>query len=164
MGDRHQVVKMITKVLALLAIGSLVLGGCSHADEQPVSDAFPTAREVRLFVETGQTPRGMPIFTKASGLLLNNAQRDKFEDLLYVHEISPDEEFTACFIPHHFFRYYDNTGKQIGEISVCFCCSGVSVSGPSNVRLTDDNDLRANYPALERFVASLGEPIDVGCD
>ena len=69
----------------------------------------------------------------------------------------------ACFVPHHFFRYYDGNGNNVGEIEVCFCCEDAN----SNPQLIDaDKDMWVEYdvPAIKQFVKSLNLPTDVNCD
>ena len=119
---------------------------------------------MRLFVETDYDAKGQPIYSKPQGHVLTSSQRAKFESLIAVHTVSPDEEFAACFIPHHFFRYFDKAGKLVGEVQVCFCCAGVEQSDGSNVRLTDHQMLVADFEKLKSLVASLNEPTDVQCD
>lgn len=116
-----------------------------------------------MFVNTGQDAKGEPIFSKAHGHVLTQAQRAQFESLIQVHTLTPDEPIAACFIPHHFFRYYNKAGKQIGELQVCFCCAGVEQSGASDVHLTKDQTLSADFTRLKAFVQSLGEPTNVQC-
>jgi hypothetical protein len=130
---------------------------------KPFRDPFPSASEVRLFVETGYA-RDEPIYSKPKGRVLTASQRAEFESLIAVHTITPDEEFAACFIPHHFFRYFDRAGKVVGEVEVCFCCAGVQQSDGSNVSLTEDEMLVADFGKLQSFVASLGERTDVQCE
>ena len=158
-----------------LVLALLLCGGCgqhqeavaeqqsSQTPDQSVSNAFQHASEVRLFVETGVDQKGKPLFSKARGLLLSAKQRVAFESLIKIHTIAPDELFAACFIPHHFFRYYDKAGKMIGGFEVCFCCSGVEQNGASNLRLSKNQMLSADFRKLEAFVRSLGERTDVQC-
>lgn len=87
----------------------------------------------------------------------------EFESLIAVHTISADEMFAACFIPHHFFRYFDKAGKQVGQVEVYFCCAGVQQSNGSNVRLTEDQMLIADWGKLHSFITALGERTDVQC-
>lgn len=166
-----------------LALGVLLLAGCESRNtgaagqtsstasreyakrnvERVVSNPFPKAPELRLFVETDLDEKsGRPIFHRKDGLALTPAQRKTFEDSLRI-EAAP-EEMAACFIPHHFFRYFDAKGKQIGEVSVCFCCEGVSASGSDQLETANGEILGANYADLKSLVASLGEPTDVPCD
>jgi hypothetical protein len=132
--------------------------------DQPLRNPFPTASDVRLFVETDHDDKGNLIFSKPEGRSLTASQRTAFESLINIHTISSDEMFAACFIPHHFFRYYDKSGKMIGELQVCFCCAGVEQSGASNIYLGEDQMLSADFHKLEAFVRSLGERTDVQCD
>ena len=166
-----------------LVVASLGCAGCGQKDsaaqpsgrsaegrsvsavpDQPIRNPFPGAREVRLFVATGQDDKDEPIYSKRAGLALSPVQRAKLESLISVHTISPDEMFAMCFMPHHFFRYFDKAGKPVGEIAVCFCCTGVGQSGASNIRLTTSQMLSANFGELKSFVHSLGERTDVQCD
>jgi hypothetical protein len=133
------------------------------APDRPIHNAFQTASEVRLFVNTDYDQNGEPIFSKPDGLLLTGNQRAEFESFLSVHTVSPDELFAMCFIPHHFFRYFDKTGKLVGEVAVCFCCAGVEQTGASNIKFTKDEMLSADYGKLKSFVSSLGERTDVQC-
>jgi hypothetical protein len=132
--------------------------------DQPLRNPFPTASDVRLFVEVDHDDDGNLIFSKPDGRSLTPSQRSTFESLINIHTISPDEMFAACFVPHHFFRYYDKGGKMIGEVQVCFCCAGVEQSGASNIHLGKDQMLSADFLRLEAFVKSLGERTDVECD
>lgn len=132
--------------------------------DKPFRNPFPSASEVRLFVETDYDAKSEPIYSKPKGRVLTAGQRAEFESIIAVHTISPDEMFAACFIPHHFFRYFDRAGKLVGEIEVCFCCAGVQQSDGSNVRLTENQMLVADFGKLESYVGSLGERTDVQCD
>ena len=131
---------------------------------KPFRNPFPSASEVRLFVETDYDPKGKPSYSKPQGRVLTASQRAELESLISVHAISPDQEFAACFIPHHFFRYIDNAGKVVGDVAVCFCCAGVEQSAGSNVRLTKGQMLVADFRKLKSFVSSLGERTDVQCE
>lgn len=139
--------------------GSIV----EHPSDKPFRDPYPGAAEVRLFVET-RDGGNEPAFVKPAGRVLTEEQRVEFESLIAIHTISPEDLFAACFVPHHFFRYFDGAGKLVGEIEVCFCCAGVQQSEGSKVRLSNDQMLVADFPRLESFVTSLGERTDVGCE
>lgn len=71
---------------------------------------------------------------------------------------------TACFIPHHFFEYYDASGRKIGEIQICFCCAGLDVSPGSRVKLSGEQRLAGDFKKLAALVASMGEPTNIECD
>ena len=128
---------------------------------KPVTNAFPLATEVRLFVETDVDANGKSVFSKPKGLKLSPQQRQAFEASLVVEPI-PDMVI-GCFIPHHFFRYFDANGRSIGEIEVCFCCSGVLATGAANIPIGKNQRLSADYDKLEAFVRSLGEPTQGQC-
>lgn len=172
---------MRVKIPLLAAACIVLLGGCEAKENQtevkaiasrtapsaiasdlPVRGAFPDAREVRLFVETGQKSNGNPAYAEPNGRILTKAQRDTFESTLQIDPI-PDA-LAACFIPHHFFKYYDSQGKELGQIEVCFCCAGVRASQSSQIAIGPDQWLSADFGKLERFIASLKLPTVVQCD
>lgn len=130
--------------------------------DRRVTNPFPDAIEVRLFVEVDYTNDNKPILSKRNGVRLNAAQRKAFEDSLKM--IAAPEYEAACFLPHHYFRYYDASGKEIGEVAVCFCCYGVGASGSKALDPPDGAMLSADYGKVKALVAALGEPTDVLCD
>lgn len=130
--------------------------------DRRVTNPFPGATELRLFVEVGYTKDSKPVLSKRKGVLLDAAQRKAFEDSLVI-TVAPEYD-TMCFIPHHFFRYYDANGKLLGGVSVCFCCDGVAASGSKALEPPTDALLSADYQKLKKLVAALGEPTDVLCD
>ena len=131
------------------------------APTRPVNNPFPQATEMRLFVETARDAGGRPVFGMANGRKLSSKQRQAFEASLIVEPL-PDS-VDACFIPHHFFRYFDAKGRKVGQVSVCFCCSGVAVSDGSNIVVGKDQQVGADYTKLEAFVRSLGESTEAQC-
>jgi hypothetical protein len=166
-------------ILGLIA--ALCLGGCEGDDASRsspqqrggksavaesaslgIQNPFPGAKEVRLFVEKGYGSDGAPILNKLEGQLLSASELADFEGALRI-EKAP-ESMAACFIPHHFFRYYDERGTQIGEISICFCCLGVEASKGAKISVGSDQILSADYKKLGALVRRLGEPTDVLCD
>jgi len=169
MGKGHGM--MIRAALLMISIG-LLGASCGPApvsntevakveQTKPVSNAFPQATEVRLFVETELDADGKSVFSKPDGLKLSPKQRRAFESSLVV-EAMPDIVI-GCFMPHHFFRYFDARGRKVGEIEACFCCSGVLATGGANIPIGKDQRLSADYDKLEAFVRSLGEPTQVQC-
>ena len=169
---------ILVALVTALAVANLAWLGLSRSAEhervavagrvtlldKPFRNPFPNAGEVRLFVETDYDAKSEPIYSKPRGRILTASQRAEFESLIAVHTISPDEMFAACFIPHHFFRYFDETGRQVGEVQVCFCCAGVQQSNGSNVRLTEGQMLVADWGKLHSFITALGERTDVQCE
>ena len=127
----------------------------------PVVGAFPDATEVRLFVETANPPNGKRVFAEPKGRVLTGDQRKAFETTLRIEPI-PDM-VAACFVPHHFFAYYDAKGRKLGEISICFCCSGAGVKGESGITMQKNQWLGANFDELRKFIRSLDLPTNVQC-
>jgi hypothetical protein len=142
---------------------AILASGCSSEPDPPknVGNPYPSATEVRLFVETGHDGEGRPVLSKAAGRTLTAKERQDFERTLRI-EPAPDE-YAACFIPHHFFAYFDAQGRKIGEIEVCFCCAGVQGLPDIATPIGPDDVLSADYPALEKLVQSMGEPTDIEC-
>ena len=162
---------------ALLAFLLFTVAGCDQSAEvrkieQPssivsevrkVKDPFPNASEVRLFVAGDyQKESGKPVFNKKNGTILSDADRLRLEDALRF--VAMPEDMDACFVPHHFFRYFDDKDRQIGEVEVCFCCAGVAASGSNKLEPKPDDILDADMKALETLVLDLGEPTQVHCE
>jgi hypothetical protein len=163
----------------LLVAAVLLLSGCggtadsSNTDNQQVEvepalqeqveNPFPKATEVRLFVEVDYDRETRePVFSNEQGIRLDAKQRDMFEGAIGL--APPPEWMAACFIPQHFFRYYNEAGEPIGEVSICFCCAGVSSTGSEFLAPRDGLFLSANYEQLEKLVEEMGEPTDVQCN
>ncbi|MEM6474847.1 MAG: hypothetical protein AAF687_01640 [Pseudomonadota bacterium] len=140
------------------------LGLQSEPEVAPVkiTDPFPAAVSVRLFVESGEVDEdGRGIMTKPEGLLLTDKQRIEVEST-FQFEPMP-EAFAACFVPHHFFEYYDAAGERIGEVAVCFCCDGVSADGSDKLIAGADQIIGADYEKLKELIEGMGERTDVMC-
>lgn len=148
--------------------------GISKIEEEPRREVlrralapWPEAASVRLFVHVGDYNDPEKEFIEPAGRRLNKAQREAIEDALTVvgYNRLPDAA-SLCFVPHHFVRYYDGAGKQIGEIAICFCCEGVSATpdlvgalpnGVGDAQIEFDGELAS---AIE----SLGLPTNVRCE
>lgn len=157
-------------------IGALLLVSCEGpvVDTVPRHEVFrraivppPGAASARLFVHVGDYNDPDKEFIEPGGRRLSAAQRQAFEDALTVvgYNREPDA-VAACFIPHHFLRYYDKAGQQIGEIAVCFCCEGVSAKpdmvGPSSAGA---EDVQIEFGAkLRSVIEEMGLPTNVQCD
>jgi hypothetical protein len=142
----------------------LMITGCDQsAQVRKIEDPFPNASEVRLFVGVDYDKNsGEPILSKENGVILSTADRERFEDTLHFKAM-PDV-MAMCFVPHHFFRYFDNKGKQVGEVAVCFCCAGTAASGSDRLNSKPDEILDADMKALEKLVLDLGESTQVLCE
>ena len=170
-------------------IGALLLASCEgppqrqeerYAPQSPVVNAAPPrevfrralvpppeAASARLFVHVGDFNDPDKEFIEPAGRRLSEDQRKAFEDALTVvgYDRAPDA-VAACFVPHHFLRYYDRAGQQVGEIAVCFCCDGVSAEpdmvGPVS---TGVEDVQIEFGAkLRSVIEEMGLPTDVQCN
>ncbi len=126
---------------------------------------YPEAVTVRLFVENDQ-PEGMMV--EPQGRVLTPAQRAEFE-ASFAKVSTRNRAVAGCFIPHHFLRYYDAGGHKVGEIAVCFCCSGAAASPelfkPEGGGFLHpyENHLSYDRARLKTLIESLGLPVDVWC-
>jgi hypothetical protein len=68
--------------------------------------------------------------------------------------------YSGCFIPHHFFRYFDAAGRQIGQIAVCFCCDGAAAAPRF---AGEDEQLDADLAAIGPIIKGLGYRTDIDC-
>lgn len=135
---------------------------------------FPNAAEVRLFIRDEHSADGGSEYLDPDGLALSRAQRDAFESALSAvsyragrGESGSEADAAACFVPHHFFRYYDGEGEQIGEVAVCFCCFEVRITPEPDVQPASGADFVAlafDEPALRGLVTSIDLPVDINCD
>lgn len=92
---------------------------------------YPEAVTVKLFVSEQSAYSDNFKLDEAAAITLSSTQRAKvasaFSYIDVLEDISHEHLVAACFDPHHFFRYYDASGRMIGEIRVCFCCDGTQM-------------------------------------
>ena len=158
-------------VLLLAAVGGdarIVGSAQASADDPPriirlrPAKLFPEAVQVRLFVESGRYGAdNRPILVSNSGRILTATERREFESALTIATYDRFTTGPACFIPHHFFRYYNRQGRQVGEVAVCFCCAQYSVSPRRGRR--GETDLGRLDPKLKKLVGRMGLPTDIEC-
>ena len=127
----------------------------------------PEAAEVRLFVEGipfREPSRTRELIDDVDGVLLTKAQRDILERSLHRYRLPPSEfeDYPACFIPHHFFRYYDAQGNELGELAVCYCCRQVRLNSWSYRRI-EGEILQFDYEAIEKMLAGMKVPTNINC-
>ncbi len=142
----------------------------ANAGEGQVPDAvqairlFPKATEVRLFVDTGRTDsKHHIVLSPSQGHLLTRTQRNELEGSLVWNSNYGKEDIAACFMPHHFFRYFDEKHQIVGEIAVCFCCGGVQVDKADGTAIYPDSRLNIHDARLKELVRSMHEPTDIEC-
>lgn len=159
-----------------LVFAGLLLGllGCEVSTGSELVSRAPAvfytdAESVRLFVRADQTEGGGPDHLETNGRLLSTDERRAFEEAISIasyRQTESESDAAACFVPHHFFRYYDAQGEQVGEIAVCFCCYGVFATrglDESVAAGADYADLEFDEPALRRLVQRMGLPVDINC-
>jgi hypothetical protein len=179
---RQVAARFLTIMLMMLGIG---VAACSEAPgskenaSQVASDVYvepellkteklrlwPEAASVRLFVEdipfdeigpngNGMTNPAGTILTKAQQVLVTNAvRRETYSDY---------PAMAGCFVPHHFFRFYDARGRQLGELEVCYCCGGIQLnSSPHD--LADRQLWGFDYDGVAKMMAEMGISSKVQC-
>lgn len=128
---------------------------------------YPDAVTVRLFVQGGRNADGGARFVEPAGRLLTDGQRRSIEATVSNASYTGNNDTAACFIPHHFVRYYDAAGAQVGEIAICFCCAGVSASpdvlGPRAAG-AEYNLLEFDFDALKAIIQGMGLRTDFDCE
>ncbi len=180
---RNPAARFLTVIVAVLAMG---VAACSEAPSktlgasQSESDGYvepkllkseklrlwPEAASVRLFVEDipydeiGPNGNGM---SNPAGVLLTKAQQKFVSNAMTRDTYSDYRAVVACFIPHHFFRFYDVGGKQIGELQVCYCCGGVSLA-QAKYSLADKQVWGFDYEGVAKMMAEMGISSKVQCE
>ncbi|WP_411341733.1 hypothetical protein V6U71_07885 [Sphingopyxis sp. J-6] len=130
---------------------------------------WPEATHVRVFVkdisydEFERTGKNM---SNPEGVLLSATQRAILDKSVHLYRMTPNElennAVAGCFIPHHFFRYYDARGRQLGELAVCYCCMGIEFS-PALKSLESDEEWRFDFPAVKKMLDEMRIPTNVNC-
>lgn len=131
---------------------------------------WPEAAEVRLFVEdlplSAQEKTGRWT-SRPDGIVLTAAQRAIVDQSVHLYRMTKREAdrrlLAACFIPHHFFRYYDKAGRQIGELSVCYCCQGILME-PALRPASIYEEWQFDFPRVEKMLHEMGVRTDISCD
>lgn len=130
---------------------------------------WPEATEVRLFVEDlsyDERQRTGVSMSNPKGVVLNAVQRVTLDKSVTLYRMTPEEyenaAYAACFIPHHFFRYYDSNGRQLGELAVCYCCRGIGL--PTTFReIRDDEEWQFDFEAVKTMLEGMNIPTNIHC-
>lgn len=130
---------------------------------------WPEAVEVRLFVEDlpyDERERTGASMSNPEGVVLTAPQRATLDRAVTLYRMTAKEyenhAVAACFIPHHFFRYYDGNGKQLGELAVCYCCGGMSLS-PEFRKIRNDEEWQFDYEAVQKMLEGMKIPTNINC-
>ena len=133
---------------------------------EPVA-IYPMATRVNLLIKNSLL-NGPEASTKPGGVDLTTAERLEFEQSIKksvtvrpAGKDYPGEGADACFIPHHFFRYYDAKGTKIGEVEICFCCTGGAAT-PSLTKRNDEPEV-FDVERIKALVRKMKLPTDVSC-
>lgn len=179
---RTPAARCLTIIFAVLAIG---VAACSeaHSNRLDASQAdadvyvepkllkteklrlWPEAASVRLFVEDipydeiGPNGNGM---SNPAGVKLTKTQQALVSNAMTRKTYTDERAIVGCFIPHHFFRFYDVGGKQIGELQVCYCCGGVALR-PARYGLADKQYWGFDYDGVAKMMAEMGISSQVQC-
>jgi hypothetical protein len=172
------------RILGLL--GLIALAGCG---EPPMTDAeqaaadsaaaavpqpavlshtsveiYPDAVEVRLVTVDSGKPEGEREVDRGR---LTPAQRQAIEQTISIVNYGPGSRTgAACFVPHHFLGYYDASGNQVGEIAICFCCTGIRAQPTIDAPLprgAESSELTFDHEALKVVLNDMGVPTDIAC-
>lgn len=184
MNQRSTIVAVWTALLVAVGIAlSLSMAGSDRAgiepavSEQPTRGArgvkaavrpWPEATEVRLFVEDlsyDERERTGATMSNPKGVALTATQRATLDESVTLYRMTAKEYgdyAAACFIPHHFFRYYDTSGRRLGELSVCYCCDGIEFS-PAFQQLCPEEEWQFDFDGVEKMLKEMGVPTDVNC-
>ncbi len=170
--------KKLTHIICLISL-CLATFSCGNSDQSPEEvqgkpvitktalRLYPEATSVVLYVSAKPKTdsSGNFIIGQTKGIQLTPEQRKRFEASFYqAHLVSgPDQqEASACFFPHHFFKYYDASGQQVGQVAICFCCLGASMN-PVAGKFTATDWVDQDWEALRSLMTSMKVPTDFEC-
>jgi hypothetical protein len=133
---------------------------------EPVA-VYQAATRVNLLVRD-KFLNNVEVSTNPDGVDLTTTERQEFEQSIKksvtvrpAGKDYPGRSDAACFIPHHFFRYYDAKGRKIGEVEICFCCTG-GVASPSLTTRNDEHEI-FDVERIKALVKKMKLPTDVNC-
>lgn len=105
---------------------------------------------------------------------LTPAGRTRLNELFYRREVVKwpkgyEASAAACCVPHHEFRYYDQSGREVGRVSICFCCACMNIESASGVReqsvamTWESGETRFRYNGMKSFIRGMGYRTDYYC-
>ena len=182
MKQRNAMIAVWTALLLSMGVSLSLATGSSASDEEFVASPpskpslgaapvrpWPHASEVRLFVADlsyDEQKRTGNWTSRPEGIRLTAAQRAIIDESVFLHRLTKQEwskrVYTACFVPHHFFRYYDRSGRQLGEIQICYCCQGIDTA-PA-LRATDAYDeWQFDFERVHKMLEGMNIPTNINC-
>lgn len=154
-----------TFLLSLCALPA-ALTSCTTSPEASGNPAWPGLpfKTVRAFVYDCEAEHNnMSFFKKdgsmhqgvinAPGALLSATQVQTL--LKAVTTYSPKDKYKACYVPHHAFVFYDDAGRPVAHLEVCFTCRRTKAS-PAGIAESFD------YSILWNLLHELGVPAERG--
>lgn len=157
-------------------VAAFIMCGCAPEGAAAVEDAaysepvLLSSRKVQPYAEAAQVKLFVTdaVDQLAEARTLSPLERTAFEQTLQLDDYDhAPEAVAACFVPHHFLRYYDDKGVQIGEFQVCFCCgstlSAPNISAPLSKGATHQV-LNVDFEALADLLKSWSIESKIGCD
>jgi hypothetical protein len=182
MKSRNAVIAMWTALLVAIGLVLALAAAPNAADEdfvvspplEPTAGSvavkpWPEANEVRLvvadlsFEEQAKTGAWT---SRPEGVVLTPRQRAIVDESVHLYRMTKKEAdhraYAGCFIPHHFFRYFDKSGRQIGELQICYCCQGIAMEPalrPSDIY----DEWQFDFPKVERMLHEMGVSTDINC-
>lgn len=159
-------------LIALVSLGVWLLqpdkfGSQSSLPEKPRSLA--EAADVRLFIEGlphREPPSTQKLINNVNGISLTEDQRTILEQAIRKRRATYEDIYgqPACFIPHHFFRFYDSDGAVFATLAVCYCCGGARLEGPAAARIMGEADfIDFDYFAVKGMLRRMSVPTDIDC-
>jgi hypothetical protein len=122
---------------------------------------WPEAASVRLFIRAEGGVNDA--YLESDGRLLSPDERRRIDRSFSVIGFDREPEaVAACFVPHHWLRYYDVAGRMIGELAVCFCCAGVQET-PALRRDVPGAYREITFGSLKAIIEGMGLPTAINC-
>ncbi|ATQ41795.1 hypothetical protein CSW64_04900 [Caulobacter mirabilis] len=125
---------------------------------------YAEAATVKLFTRTFEP---QPLRTDKQGFsegrALTPAEREAIESKISLATWNGAPVMVGCCLPHHFLRYYDKAGRQIGEIAICFCCACI-YGRPEPPGVAGNTALDFDPEALKAVMKGMGVRTDFGCE
>lgn len=129
----------------------------------PLINPYPKAVRAELYVAEFDYPDGdtKVVSREWSHKALTPAQLAQIESNILRRHPDLNGAVAACCDPHHFIRYYDKKGLQVGEVAICFCCGCVRTM--PIVQRMEAQEIAFRREEMKALMQRLGVPIDVGC-
>lgn len=85
-------------------------------------------------------------------IVLNKSQIENLFDILYEYKETDEFRGADCYNPNHRVIFYDNKGKIIAFLELCFICEGYKLS----LGFTPEKIYHTKFNQLETYFKSVG--------